>query len=82
MRSIVMTATAAAVLFLSAVETSEAFPIAPAAGAHVQQPSDIQKARVYCYSTVTGAFLHWGSCGRHYYYRPIYRRHYRHYYYY
>lgn len=32
----------------------------------------VQKARIFCYNTYTGRFLHWGRCG----YRYSYRRHY------
>jgi len=36
----------------------------------------VQDARVFCYNSYTGRFLHWGPCYRRHYYRPYYRRYY------
>jgi len=41
--------------------------------------SEVEQARLYCYSTRTGQFLHWGPCG-HDRWRYYHRYHYRHYY--
>jgi hypothetical protein len=50
-------------------------------GEQVRNSGLVQEARWFCYSRVTGRFLHWGRCGGRRWYRPR-RRIYRRYYYY
>ena len=64
MRKEIMALLVAAGVGLAGVSSAAAMP-AGAAGLDkaFAEHSPIEKARVYCYNTETGQFLHWGPCG-------------------
>lgn len=66
--------TAAAIAVTPAYQTLGAPAPAGGIGPGVHVDPLVQQTRVFCYSRVTGRFLHWGYCGYRYVYRyrPVY----------
>ena len=63
MRKFLVSATAAAGIYVSITSGSLGAPVIGAGivGAHEANPL-VQEARVFCYNRRTGRFMHWGRC--------------------
>jgi hypothetical protein len=64
MRKGIMALLVASGVSLAGVSGAAAMPVGAAVlDKALAEQSPITKARVYCYNTDTGQFLHWGPCG-------------------